>query len=84
MYIKVAQDCSDKLKNLNLLFTGNNFKGALSDNELQNYYSLCQILIKNEFNLYLKELEGIFGLVNENNTDDIALIQKIQSYPSQI
>lgn len=83
-FIRADNNCSESYRLYVALFAGNNYRENLSDNELQKYYRYCSVQIQSQLKQYIRELENLMATADENKTEDVFLIRKIQSYPMEL
>lgn len=83
-FIRADEKCTESYRQYIALFIGNNYRESLSDSELQKYYRYCSVQIQAQLKPYLRELENLMATADENKTEDVALIRRIQSYPMEL
>lgn len=83
-FIRADNNCSESYRLYVALFAGNNYRENLSDSELQKYYRYCSVQIQSQLKQYIRELENLMATADENKTEDVSLIRKIQSYPMEL
>ena len=83
-FIRADNNCSESYRLYVALFAGNNYRENLSDSELQKYYKYCSVQIQSQLKQYLRELENLMATADDNKTEDVSLIRKIQSYPMEL
>lgn len=83
-FIRADEKCTESFRQYIALFAGNNYRENLSDSELQKYYRYCSAKIQSQLKQYLRELENLMATADENRTEDVALIRRIQAYPMEL
>ncbi|MDY6421252.1 MAG: hypothetical protein SPL03_11980, partial [Succinivibrio dextrinosolvens] len=83
-FIRADNNCSESYRLYVALFSGNNYRENLSDSELHKYYRYCSVQIQSQLKQYIRELENLMATADENKTEDVSLIRKIQSYPMEL
>lgn len=71
---------SDFLRSWILWYRGDNFRGSLSDAELQLYTRRSRAEVIGRLDAYLQEAAALQNYVNENNPEDLKLVEAIQRY----